>query len=82
MYKCVTLILVLGDKLKISEERAEQWVFSYIGKTAAILHLALAIIIFELIINFIDLLHRFQLWCAATSVIKYCNNTAVGMLNQ
>ncbi|KAF0441277.1 WD40 repeat-like protein [Gigaspora margarita] len=56
---CVTLILVLGDKLKISEERAEQWFFSYI-----------------------DLLHRFQLWCAATSVIKYCNNTAVGMLNQ
>ncbi|CAG8536059.1 2121_t:CDS:10 [Dentiscutata erythropus] len=56
---CVTLILVLGDKLKISEERAKQWFFSYI-----------------------DLLHRFQLWCAATSVIKYCNNTAVGELNQ
>ncbi|CAG8626618.1 19560_t:CDS:10, partial [Racocetra persica] len=49
---CVTLILVLGDKLKINEERAKQWFYSYV-----------------------DLLHRFQLWCAATSVIKYCNNT-------
>ncbi|CAG8447125.1 5637_t:CDS:10 [Scutellospora calospora] len=56
---CVTLILVLGDKLKINEERVEQWFFSYV-----------------------DLLHRFQLWCAATFVIKYCNNTTVGILNQ
>ena len=29
---CVTLILVLGDRIKISQERVEQWFFSYIGK--------------------------------------------------
>lgn len=29
---CVTLILVLGDMIKISQERVEQWFFSYIGR--------------------------------------------------
>jgi hypothetical protein len=29
---CVTLMLVLSDRIKIGEERVEQWFFSYIGK--------------------------------------------------
>ncbi|GBB87051.1 hypothetical protein RclHR1_13500001 [Rhizophagus clarus] len=56
---CVTLILILGDKIKISQERVEQWLFSYI-----------------------ELLHRFQLWCAATHIISTCRISTVEMMNQ
>ncbi|RGB25950.1 WD40-repeat-containing domain protein [Rhizophagus diaphanus] len=56
---CVTLILVLGDMIKISQERVEQWFFSYI-----------------------ELLHRFQLWCAATHIISSCRVPSVEMMNQ
>ncbi|RIA89227.1 WD40-repeat-containing domain protein [Glomus cerebriforme] len=56
---CVTLMLVLGDRIKISQERVEQWFFSYI-----------------------ELLHRFQLWCAATYIISSCRIPSVEMMNQ
>ncbi|CAI2171753.1 15599_t:CDS:10 [Funneliformis geosporum] len=56
---CVTLVLVLGDRIKISQERVEQWFFSYI-----------------------ELLHRFQLWCGATHVISSSRISSVEMMNQ
>eukprot|EP00833_Pecoramyces_ruminatium_P002170 jgi/Orpsp1_1/1176202/evm.model.c7180000056752.2 len=71
---CVTILLVLKDKINISNEIKQHWFWSYIVNK-------ILISLFSNF-NFIELLRRFKLWCIATDILSKCSVSVINQINQ